>query len=112
MARYPLGRFKAGYPKGGRWDWRRQDAAMRYTVHAELGQAPIDYELDTAIQAIREAWRLMGRGGKRVHIYDDDLDVVYWPHEFCELHRVTMAEAAARERPERRWFRSPHKHSK
>jgi hypothetical protein len=79
---------------------------MRYTVHAELGQMPIEYEYATAVEAISNAWKLMRRGAKKVYIFDDKADAAYWPHEFCDLHRVSMAEAAARETRERRWFRS------
>ena len=73
---------------------------------------PIEYEHATAVQAISRAWMLLGRGAKKVYIFDDKVDQAFWPHEFCDLHRVSMAEAAAREMRERRWFRSPLGHSK
>jgi hypothetical protein len=80
---------------------------MRYTVHAELGQMPVEYAHATAVQAISKAWILMGCGAKKVYIFDDKVDVAYWPHEFCDLHRVSMAEAAAPAMGVRRWFYVP-----
>ena len=85
---------------------------MRYTVHAELSQTPIEYEFATAISAISKAWELMGRGAKKVYIFDDELDAVYWPRDFCELHRVRLSELVLREMRERPWFHNPHRHSK
>jgi hypothetical protein len=74
---------------------------MRYTVHAELHQ-PVEYEVETAIEAINKAWKLMGGGATGVYIYDDEVDAAFWPDEFAELHRVWMLETAVREPRERR----------
>jgi hypothetical protein len=60
---------------------------MRFTVHAKHNCEPIERRFASAIDATREAWRLMAAGAISVYIFDDNTDKAYWPDRFVELHR-------------------------
>jgi hypothetical protein len=64
---------------------------MKYTVHAEQRRGPVEFTLATPFDAITKAWELLDAGGTGLYIYDDEMDAVFWPDEFAELHMMTPA---------------------
>jgi hypothetical protein len=72
-----------------------QDVDMRFTVHAEQSRGPVEFHRATASEAITTGWELMDAGATGLYIYDDEIDAVYWPDEFAELHMITVAARPA-----------------
>jgi hypothetical protein len=59
---------------------------MRFIVHADHKRAPIECRFASAIDATREAWRLVTVGATGVYIFDDTTGKAYWPDHFAELY--------------------------
>ena len=64
---------------------------MRFTVHAEQSRGPVEFHRATAFEAITTGWELMDAGATGLYVYDDEIDAPYWPDEFAELYRITVA---------------------
>jgi hypothetical protein len=74
---------------------------MRFTAHAKHNREPIERRFASAIEATREAWRLMAAGATVVYIFDDNTDKARWPDHFVELYRRVVM-AWLRRKPSRR----------
>jgi hypothetical protein len=65
---------------------RDLERPRRPAGYGRRAAAPIEWRFASAIDATREAWRLLTVGATGVYIFDDTTGKAYWPDHFAELY--------------------------
>ncbi len=72
---------------------------MRYLVHADQARRPVEFEFQTAAEAIAKAWSLMGSGATDLYIFDKYTYEAFSPGEFVGLFRMTRQSHGIKDEP-------------